>query len=143
MSHERGFTLLEVLIAFVIAALALGVLFQGTTDSLGSVRVSGQYQEALSRARSHLEAAGLASWLTPGEQRGEDGHGFRWLVRTVAAGSVPVARGDAAAMAQGGRLGGRLVLYEVVVIVSWKSGIGQREVTLEARRLGLVPPVSP
>ena len=139
MSHERGFTLLEVLIAFVIAALALGVLFQGTAGSLGSVRVSGQYQEALSRARSHLEAAGLASRLTPGEQRGEDGHGFRWLVRTVAAGSVPVARGDAAAMAQGGRL----VLYEVVVSVSWKSGIGQREVTLESRRLGLVPSVAP
>ena len=139
MIRERGFTLLEVLIAFVIAALALGGLFQGTTASLGSVRVSGQYQEALSRARSHLEATGIGSRLMPGEQRGEDGHGFRWRVRTVAAGGVPLARGDAAAVARGARL----VLYDVVVVVSWGGGIRQREVRLESRRLGLVPPVSP
>ena len=139
MIRELGFTLLEVLIAFVIAALALGGMFQGATASLSSVRVSGQYQEALSRARSHLEATGIGSRLMPGEQRGEDGHGFRWLVRSVAAGSVPLARGDAAAAARGARL----VLYDVVVIVSWGGGIRQREVRLESRRLGLVPSLSP
>ena len=35
---ERGFTLLEVLVAFVIAALALGALFRGTLDGLRARR---------------------------------------------------------------------------------------------------------
>jgi prepilin-type N-terminal cleavage/methylation domain-containing protein len=47
--EERGFTLLEVLVAAAIAALALGVLLQGALASLRSVQVAGHYQEAARR----------------------------------------------------------------------------------------------
>ena len=48
---DRGFTLLEVLVAFIIAALALGVLFQGGIGGLTTANAAARYDEALSRAQ--------------------------------------------------------------------------------------------
>lgn len=136
MSAEpRGFTLLEVLVAFVIAALALGALYQGALGGLQNARVAGQYQEALSRARSHIAAIGRGGPLAAGTQQGEDGGGFRWRVRVLPAGSVPLARGDAVTVARGPRA----VLYDVEVVESW----GGREVRLDSQRIGLAPPSPP
>lgn len=121
---DRGFTLLEVLVAFVIAALALGALMQGAATGLRSVRVSGHVQEALSRARSHLAAAALAP--IPGDRRGDDGGGYAWRVNVAsAAASV------------------RAVLYAVTVTVSWRMDGGEREVVLRTQRLGPPPPDAP
>ncbi len=86
---DRGFTLLEVLVAFIIAALALGVLFNGATASLTEAGVVGRYEEALSRAQSHLAAAshGTPTSLVSGE--GEEGHGFHWAVRIAPIANAP------------------------------------------------------
>ena len=134
----RGFTLLEVIIAFVITLLALGVLFRGATESLDAVQISGRYQEALSRARSRLPAVGRGGPRGPGEQPGNDGSGYRWRVRVLPIAAVPVASGNAAA-AQAPRA----VLYGVVVTVSWRDGGKTREVRLESRRVGAAPPAAP
>jgi general secretion pathway protein I len=79
-----GFLLLEVLVAFVIAAIALAVLFQGAVGGLRATAVAGRYEQAVARARSHLAAmGGLASRLVPGVQSGDDGSGFRWEVEVT------------------------------------------------------------
>ena len=139
MSAERGFTLLEVMVAFVIAALALGVLYEGAIGGLRSVRVSGQYQEALSRAESHLAALGQAGPLQAGTQQGDDGHGFHWQTRVAPLASAPVAHGDAVTMARGPRA----VLYAVEVVESWQNGSKSRSVRLESRRVGRAAPPPP
>ena len=136
---DAGFTLLEVLVAFIIAALALAVLFQGAVGGLRSARLSAQYQEATSRARSHLAAIGHGSRLAAGEQQGEDGRGFHWRLRIVPAGSVPAARGDAATVARGPVA----LLFDVAVTVSWRAEEISRAVTLEGRRVGIAPPAAP
>ena len=64
---ERGFTLLEVLIAFVIAALALGVLFEAGVGALRGARAASRYEQAIARARSHLALAVHASPLVAGD----------------------------------------------------------------------------
>ena len=129
---DRGFTLLEVLIAFAIAALALGALTQGAAGGLQSSRVAGHVQEALSRARSHLAASALAP--APGEQQGDDGGGYAWqvsttLLRTAAPGKEGV---DPPRI-------GRAVLYSVRVQVSWSLDGSPRDVVLTTQALGTAP----
>lgn len=125
---ERGFTLLEVLVAFVIAALALGVLFRGTLDGLRSAQAAGRYEEAVTRARSRL-AALTAGGLTPGDHQGDDGNGFHWRERITAI--------ETAAPPPPGT-GGSLALYAVSVGVSWTDG-KRRTVELDSERIGPAP----
>jgi general secretion pathway protein I len=127
---ERGFTLLEVLVAFVIAALALGALFRGTVDGLSATRVAGRYEEAVTRAQSHL-AALTAGNLVPGDRQGDDGDGFRWHVTIT-----PIEVAAAASPPQGTR--GLPALFAVSVAVSWTDG-SLRTVKLDSERIGLAP----
>lgn len=133
MRRDAGFTLLEVLVAFAIAAAALTALTQGALGGLQSVRVAGHVQEAVSRARSRLAVLGRGVPLAPGEQEGDDGGGFRWRQRVTPAGDpLPGAPGAA-----------RPMLLDVSVAVSWRLDGRLREVELRTQRLGLLPPEPP
>ena len=136
MAHDKGFTLLEVLVAFVIAALALGALTQGAAGGLQSARVSGHYQEALSRAQSRL--AILETAPTPGEQRGDDGGGFNWQVNVA-----PIATAGRPREGIDPPRPGRAMLLAVTVRVSWRMDGGERAVMLATERLGPAPPEPP
>lgn len=133
MRREVGFTLLEVLVAFIIAALALAALTQGASTGLRSVRVSGHVQEAVSRARSRLAAIGHGVPLQPGEQEGDDGGGFRWRSRIT----------PAATAERGEPNEPRPVLYELAMTIEWRMDGGVRQVALSTQRLGLAPPEPP
>ena len=78
-ARQRGFTLLEVLIALVIAGIALATVFRAASENISATGAAARYQEAVSRARSHLD--GTSVNLTFGEQEGDDGGGFHWRVR--------------------------------------------------------------
>jgi general secretion pathway protein I len=134
-SSQSGFTLLEVLVAFVIAALALGVLFQGAIEGLAAVHLADRTTEALNRAQSHLASVGHGIPLRTQTQQGEDGSGFHW--------SVAIRPLQSAALVQGG--GGdaqhpmRETLFEVRVTESWDGPQGQRGSTLTTRRAAITP----
>jgi len=131
MRTERGFTLLEVLIAFTIAALALGLLFRAASGGLLSVETAGKYEEAVSRARSHLAAVGGDTALAPGDSTGDDGGGYRWHLQIT-----PEARGQTAS---NGPVAGPPppVLYAVVVSISWRDAGKDRAFVLRSERMGL------
>ena len=136
-ADDAGFTLLEVLVAFVIAALALGVLFEGAVEGLRSTRVSDRTEEALTRARSHLATVGHGVALRPTTQEGEDGTSFHWSLRIVP---------EQSAAGSGGPQAPRLVLYAVQVTETWpdgSSGDGTRAVVLRTERLGTQPASGP
>ncbi len=136
-ADDAGFTLLEVLVAFVIAALALGVLFEGAVEGLRSTRVSDRTEEALTRARSHLATVGHGVALRPTTQEGEDGTSFHWSLRIVP---------EQSAAGSGGPQAPRLVLYAVQVTEAWPdagSGDGTRAVVLRTERLGTQPASGP
>ena len=139
-SGDRGFTLLEVLVAFVIAALALGELFSVAASDLHSVAVAGRVEEAVSRARSHLAATGLDGALVAGEQQGEDGGGYHWAVRVAQlAAAAPPASGPA----MGAPQGARAALYLVTASVSWQEGGQARSVHLTTERVAPAAPPRP
>ncbi len=131
---EGGFLLLEVLVAFVIAALALAALFGGAVGGLRATARAGRYEQAVARARSHLAAVGGdASVLVPGVRSGDDGSGFRWQVQVA-----PVAT---AALA--GSPARRPLLYRVSVTESWRADGQRRQVQLTTARLQGQPPAAP
>ena len=129
---ESGLTLLEVLVALLIAGAALGVLFQGTLGGLRAAETAGRTEEALSRARSRLAAVGHGAPLVAEDRQGDDGGGYRWRVRVTPVAVRPGAPGTPAP-----------TLYGVQVTLAWGSGAQARSVTLETRRLGSAPPAPP
>ncbi len=114
---DEGFTLIEVLVAFVIATVALAVMVHAAVDGLRGATLAGRYQEAMARARSHLAAVGDAP--TPGDRQGDEGDGFHWHVRIAPLATATLARQ------------GQATLLAVNVAISW----GHRTVELDSERL--------
>ncbi len=135
-SSSSGFTLLEVLVAFIITALALGALFNGAAASLTQTAVVGRYEEALSRAQSHLAEASHGSPSSTQAQEGEEGHGFHWAVHIERIANAPPRPPDPAGNTQPVTL----ALYSVQVTESWEDRDGTRQVQLTGRRIGMAPP---
>jgi general secretion pathway protein I len=138
MSREsqRGFMLLEVLVAFVIAALALGVMIEASLGGLRAAATASRYQEALSLARSRLAAAGVGSFAGR-EQTGDDGHGFHWMVRISPLGTVPLRPGPVDIAVR--RSEPQATLYGITVIETWQDDGRERQVRLDSARLGAGP----
>jgi general secretion pathway protein I len=139
-SQDQGFTLLEVLVAFVIAALALAEVFSLAASGVGAVQVAGRYQQALSRAQSHLAAIGPGIFLVPGVQRGDDGGGFHWSLKIaqVAAAAPDLTSAPASVMPPE-----RAALYSVSVAESWEQDGHTRVVRLDTKRVGPAPGARP
>lgn len=119
--RQGGFTLLEVLVALAIAGLALAVMADAATGGFLAVKTAAGYQEALSRANSHLAALGSDKVLMPSQAEGDDGGGYHWRYRVT-----EIARQD--------QLAG-LALYEIEVGIAWSVGGHRREVVLQTARV--------
>jgi general secretion pathway protein I len=129
VARERGFTLLEVLIAFVIAALSLAAMIRAAGFGLAAAHESARYQEALSRAQSHLAALGTDAGVLAGTREGDDGGGFRWRLE-IAPNAAPKTNLGAAQQSPAPPL------YFVIVTVYWREGDRARAVSLQTERLG-------
>jgi len=134
LTAEAGFTLLEVLVAFVIASLALAVLVNAGLTGIGSAKLSNRYQEALARAQSHLAAVGPRP--EPSDRQGDEADGFHWHVRIVQRAAGPVMTGQPGDLAHPP---GQVALYDVSVGISWGHG-PVRQLRLDAERITAMPP---
>ena len=118
---QRGFSLLEVLVAFAILALTLGVLMNIFSGGLRNLGDGQQYTRAVLYAQSKLSEIGITQPFVPGEITGEFIGGYRWSARTT-----PVALSP----------GSNLSLYQVDVTVKWGEGSAQRAVSLHTLKIG-------
>ena len=75
---ERGFALLEILVAFLILALGLGAISTGVVVAMRSDARTQVNRTALRVAQSRLEAAGISEALAPGYREGLVANKFRW-----------------------------------------------------------------
>ncbi len=121
--RQRGFSLLEVLVAFAVLTLSLGVLFQVFSSSLRNTQISARYSEALLLAEGRQAVA--ANLLERGSEQGEAGE-YRWRSET----SEFDLEEDFTSTSQ--------VLLRIETTVSWSERGGQRQVQLLTLRLGEV-----
>ena len=78
---EGGFTLLEVLVAFAIMAVAMAAILQAFSGGLDATRRSQAAGEALSTARSLLDRVGAELPIVPGLRSGGSASSPSWSVR--------------------------------------------------------------
>ena len=129
--EQRGFSLLEILVAFSILALSLGVLMQIFSGSLRNTEVTRDQAQAVVLAQSLLAAAGVETPLAAGESRGVHTGKFHWLLQVRPMPEEARAGESAAIRAQL-----PLDLWEVTASVTWggTGGLPERAVSLSTLR---------
>ena len=126
MRRAGGFSLLEILVAFAIAALALGLLYQVTGNNARQAGGLGQQERAMLLAESLLAAHDTVP--PQGIAESAQGAGFEWQVAsrpypTPADGQPRATR-----------------LHELLVSVRWLDGSRARQFDLTSLRPERLPP---
>jgi general secretion pathway protein I len=135
--NQRGFSLLEVLVAFTILALSLGVLMQIFSGSLRNADLTGDQAQATALAQTILAATGVEAPLAEGDNSGIHADKFRWSVHIAPFVEPPRPEDSAVAI----RTLNALELWEVSVQVTWGSGtaLSDRAVSLTTLRVQRPP----
>ncbi|MEG3789841.1 prepilin-type N-terminal cleavage/methylation domain-containing protein [Lysobacter sp. CCNWLW3] len=128
----RGYTLIEVIIAFALLALAMTLLLGTLSGAARQVRWSGDAGRAALHAQSLLDQIGVAEPLTPGQQSGDFEEGrYRWTLgvaqwrdRAVAATQQPVDVNGPQ-------------LFEITLAVEWGDGGPAQRFQLRSLRSAL------
>jgi general secretion pathway protein I len=130
----RGFSLLEVLVAFVILAVLGTVLFQLFGASLNNASLGEEYSRAALLAESRLVAAGVEHPLREGTDQGASDDGrYAWATQ-IEAYQPPGMTADQDRLAQ--MLPVRL--WHLTVTVTWPTDFGgQRSLALSTVRMAM------
>jgi general secretion pathway protein I len=134
---ECGFTLIEALVALVLAALALELLIRSAATGLAAVQRERATLEAIARAQSHLSELSDPATLVPGQASGPDGGNYSYALRVTPLGEAPALRG---LHLSGGVEPLATVLYRIEVVISWQDGSATRSVSLASEALGVMRP---
>jgi general secretion pathway protein I len=113
---EGGFSLLEVIVAFVILSMTLAAVMQIFSGGLRNAKTSQAYLAALRQAESRLARLGIETRLVEGVTHGRTAEGLRWTQ------TVSQLERD-----------GRTSLYSAEVIVELPSG--NRSVRLTTQKV--------
>jgi len=125
-----GFTLIEVLVAFAIAALLIVPLMRLVSTGLGSFDRAQNYATATLWAQSILANAGVQAPLAEGVQAGDLPQRMHWQMNVAPyhddlMGNTPLTSG--------------LVPYAITLTISWPERHTRSVITFETLRLAPPP----
>ena len=121
-TRQRGYTLIEVIVAFALLAVALTLLLGILSNSARQVRWADDAGRAVLHAQSLMDQVGVGERLTAGQRDGEFEEGrYRWQLR-VARWRDPALVAAAQPVPMSGP-----ELYEITLAMEWgDAGPGQR-----------------
>lgn len=125
--RSGGFSLLEILVAFAILSLSLGVLLRIFGGGGRIAATADEYSRAIIVAESLLATAGIDAPLKPGETSGAVDDTYRWVLR------VDPYPPDEALAAAPANLGFKP--YWVTLTVEWGDPEDPRAFDLKTLRL--------
>ncbi|WP_374604260.1 prepilin-type N-terminal cleavage/methylation domain-containing protein [Arenimonas sp.] len=139
MKTQRGFSLIEVMISFVLLAVALGILVAILGGGLAQVRQADDATGATLLAESLLAEVGVLGPIEPGSTRGESADGrYRWTLE-VSEVPDPAPASENLQGLETVELAGRVqaaapVLYQLQLDVRWGQDEYQRELRFASLR---------
>ena len=125
LKKNRGMTLIEVLVAFIVLSVTMAVIMQIFSGGMRNARLAASYSRAVFLAESRLAAVGVEQPLAQGEEAGQVGGYLRWSVTIT-----PVDDGVPERQLMPVRL------YQVRARVSWNEDALERQVELLSLRVG-------
>lgn len=137
---QHGFTLIEVVIALAVFAVAVGVCMQIATAGLRQSRVAAEQTQAALLAQSLLDLHGVGERLQPGRSSGRLEGDYSWEIEVTPHEPVmesvsPLAPGFSAVQ-----------LFKLELTIRWPAGRSERSAkfsTLRAMTPDPNVPVSP
>jgi general secretion pathway protein I len=121
---NRGFTLIETLVAMSILAISLAVLLQLFSGGLKSSRLSDEYTRGIFYAREKMDEILLAEELTEGVIGGEFDNGFKWRAEAL---RVTIAEAKDAALP--------FRTFNIKVDVRWNEGEKEKHFAINTLKL--------
>jgi len=124
-SRNKGFTLIEVVVALAILGVGLTVIMELFSGGLRLARASMEYTKAVNYARMKMEEIAVKSALQEGTGEGEsDDKAFRWQMAVKKVDLLPIDKSmDYKPPVE---------LFQVKIDVFWKSGSKERSTSLES-----------
>jgi general secretion pathway protein I len=134
-ASQRGYTLIEVVVAFGLLAFGMSLLLGSLTNATKQIRASDEYGRAALHAQSLLDQTGVGEALAVGQRDGRLENGrYRWEMSVS-----PYL--DPSALPRQAEVLGAPQLLQLDLTLRWGEE-GPRQ-TLQLRSLRLVTPTDP